>query len=462
MNYASRSSAVLCRRDKVDSGTIRCLATVSQGANDDAGLPLWPLDEVSVHGLFGALEFRLPLNEQAVVLTGENGSGKSTLLRAIDCVGKEQWQELNRLPLQGLELSFRIGDPLKVVKTDEGLTFRYGGERWNFDAEAAAQMDQHTLHGFRWAGHHQVATARTQLRMGNVFLQPLGEGDEVESLVTPDWLGDLASRFHTKMISARRLEHRLRPDPASDEETPMPVVEQYARELRDSMRDQLSAYAAESRRQEKNLPAQIVHAMQSASERSEGVEELGDEVEQLREEVRLLADSLARVGLFQEEDPEQQVSDYPRDEELILLAVREVYSVTKERLERLTELRSDLELFSSFLNERFSHKRIVLSPETGIEVELNDEKRIAPSQLSSGEQQLLALAYELLFESNPMSVVLLDEPELSLHVAWLKGLLGAFLEMGRIRALQFIIATHAPAVLAGHLELERSLDLAAA
>lgn len=417
---------------------------------------LWPLDEVHVDGLFGTTDFDLHLNEQAVVLTGENGSGKSTLLRAIDCVGKQDWQELIQLPLEQLELVFRPDLRLAIKKTDDGLSFSSGDETWKFNAEAAAQIDPHTLHTIRWQAQPQVQ----QLRLRNMIFHRSGEVDEIEELVQPEWLTGIAERFHTKMISARRLEHRLRPDSSSEEERPLPVVEQYAHELRDRMRDQLSVYAAESRRQEKNLPAQIVHAMQSASERSENTEELGDEVEALRAEVLQLADSLARVGLFQEEDPEQQVSDYPRNEPLILLAVREVYRVTKVRLERLTELRSDLEIFSSFLNERFANKRIVLSPDSGIGVELPSVERISPSKLSSGEQQLLALAYELLFETAPMSVVLLDEPELSLHVAWLKGLLDAFLEMGSSRRLQFIVATHAPAVLAGHLELERSLDLA--
>jgi predicted ATPase len=55
---------------------------------------------------------------------------------------------------------------------------------------------------------------------------------------------------------------------------------------------------------------------------------------------------------------------------------------------------------------------------------------------------------------------LLDEPELSLHVAWLKGLMSAFLDMGANRGLQFLVATHSPSVLGGHRDLERSLDVA--
>ncbi|MEX0973277.1 MAG: AAA family ATPase [Solirubrobacterales bacterium] len=126
----------------------------------------------------------------------------------------------------------------------------------------------------------------------------------------------------------------------------------------------------------------------------------------------------------------------------------------------MTTLRTDLELFSSFLNERFSNKRVVLSQSVGIAVELDSGEVIKPRDLSSGEQQLLALAFELLFESSQETVVLLDEPELSLHVAWLQGLLGAFNEIGDSRGLQFLIATHSPSVLRGHQARERSLDIA--
>jgi predicted ATPase len=140
--------------------------------------------------------------------------------------------------------------------------------------------------------------------------------------------------------------------------------------------------------------------------------------------------------------------------------VREVYRVAIERLEQLTVLRTDLEFFAEFLNRRFSGKQVELNKDSGLVIRLKTGDTITPSQLSSGEQQLLALSYELLFGTAPNSVVLLDEPELSLHVTWLKGLLTAFLEMAEKRRLQFIIATHAPSVFLGHNELEQSLDLA--
>jgi energy-coupling factor transporter ATP-binding protein EcfA2 len=416
------------------------------------------LARVEVVGLFGDRTFGLDLDPLASVLTGENGSGKSTLLRATDYLAKEQWREFSKLPFDELLLRFANGTDLRARVIEGGIEIHGDdpAEIWTYDRETAAQFDDLTISQLRRANVRRQAEAMRQqqllLRHDSVLA-----GRELESVVPPKWLVDLISRVKTKYISARRLEHRLRPDARSPgEESPTPVVEQYAERLRDRMRTQLSAYAAESRRHEKNLPAQIVQAMQSDTESSE---ELDQDVKRLQSEVRDLADSLARVGLLYE-DPEQQLAEYPQNKTPILLAVREVYRVAKERLEQLTPMRTDLEFFVTFLNDRFSGKRVGLNQEHGIVIELNSGERIAPSQLSSGEQQLLALAYELLFETPPNSVVLLDEPELSLHVAWLKGLLTAFLEMAEKRRLQFIIATHAPSVFLGHHELEQSLDLA--
>lgn len=427
----------------------------------EEGGDLWPVSEVSAAGLFGDRSFTISLDPVATVLTGQNGSGKSTLLKALNLVAHEQWLDFVYLPLTTLRLTYSDGLTLTVTRKADGLSIAAGDLEWILDIDAAAQLDRRLLDDIRDApqryllrGDFGVAQERM---IRERLLRARGvDPSVIDSLLPPEWLSGLIDRFHTKLISARRLEHKLSPEAdREDEESRLPVVERYARELRDRMRDALSAYATESRRQEKNLPAQIVSAMQGPSP---SPEDLATDVDALSVEVKKLADSLAAVGLLQEEDPQQQFPDYPRDQGPILLAIREVYRVAEERLQRLTGLRSDLELFAGFLNDRLTNKRVVLNQETGIAVELSSGEEIRPSQLSSGEEQLLALAYEILFGCEPKSLVLLDEPELSLHVAWLQGLLEAFVSMGTNRNLQFLIATHSPSVISGYTELERSLD----
>lgn len=418
---------------------------------------LWPLAEVTFGGLFGDRGLTLPLDPNLTVLTGENGSGKSTLLKAIHLISEELWHELFPLPLGWLQLTFTSGEAIQVQWIETGLFIRGPAESWEFDAELASGIESAVLENLRdrrgEPGFERIRLSgmwHTDLRYGHL------DPEQVASVIAPEWLGDLLGRFHTKHISARRLEHKLRSDASGSEEDRVPVVQEFAAQLKDLMKIHLSAYASDSRRQEQSLPSRIVEAMQQSP--TEDPEVLAKEVDQLRAEVRTRAEALARVGLFEDEDPDY-LPEYPRDNALILLAVREVYRVTAQRLEELTALRHNLELFSDFLNERFANKYIQLNQKVGIDVVLDGGEQIQPQELSSGEQQLLALAYELLFDTQSEAIVLLDEPELSLHVAWLQGLLNAFCDMGNSRRLQFLIATHSPAILRGHQERERSLDL---
>ena len=93
---------------------------------------------------------------------------------------------------------------------------------------------------------------------------------------------------------------------------------------------------------------------------------------------------------------------------------------------------------------------------------LTDNEEITAGQLSSGEQQMMVLAYEILFRAKPGTLIIVDEPEISLHVLWQDSLIDDFAAMGHASQMQFLLATHSPVLLATHPELERSLDEAAA
>lgn len=431
----------------------------------DQAQSIWPLQGVAVTGLFGQRTFGIALDSVATILTGENGSGKSTFLRAIQIVADGDWRQFYDLPLTELRLEFADGSHLMVrEEDDETVTVSDGHSApWAVDLNTSRDDQPYRRRLSQMRSHIQrtrPGPERDQLQFRYATMrEEFAAHTGGELFDPPEWLASIRGELRTKLISARRLEHRLRPDPREVGERPISVVEEFAQEILSRMREQLSAYAAESRRQEKSLPSRIVSAMQNNV--GSNPEELATSVDELRAQVRELADSLARVGLFDEDDdPDQRFAEYPRDNANILLAIREVYAVTLQRLERLTDLRSELGLFASFLNDRLTSKEIELNQRTGIDVVLNNGERIRPSSLSSGEQQLLALGYELIFGTTRRSVVLLDEPELSLHVAWLQGLLSEFIGIGERRELQFIIATHSPSVFAGAIERERSLDTA--
>jgi energy-coupling factor transporter ATP-binding protein EcfA2 len=73
------------------------------------------------------------------------------------------------------------------------------------------------------------------------------------------------------------------------------------------------------------------------------------------------------------------------------------------------------------------------------------DQEILPSQLSAGEKQLLIILMTVLVQDNKPSILLMDEPEISLHIDWQKKLIGYIRELNP--NCQVIIATHSPAII---------------
>lgn len=82
-------------------------------------------------------------------------------------------------------------------------------------------------------------------------------------------------------------------------------------------------------------------------------------------------------------------------------------------------------------------------------------KAVNSDSLSAGEKQMLSfIAYNAV---NSDTVILIDEPELSLHVDWQRQLFPILL--GQQASNQFIIATHSPFIYSKYPDKEIQLDL---
>ncbi len=69
---------------------------------------------------------------------------------------------------------------------------------------------------------------------------------------------------------------------------------------------------------------------------------------------------------------------------------------------------------------------------------------LLPYRLSSGEKQILIILLTVLVEDNLPYVLLMDEPEVSLHLEWQKRLVDLCLELNP--NVQIILTTHSPAI----------------
>ena len=76
-----------------------------------------------------------------------------------------------------------------------------------------------------------------------------------------------------------------------------------------------------------------------------------------------------------------------------------------------------------------------------------DGEELLPYKLSSGEKQLLVILLTVLVQDKQPCVLLMDEPEVSLHIEWQQRIIEIIREMNPYA--QLILTTHSPAMVMG-------------
>lgn len=116
-----------------------------------------------------------------------------------------------------------------------------------------------------------------------------------------------------------------------------------------------------------------------------------------------------------------------------------------------------LDLFTAIINDRLSFKRMVITKEKGISINDDKENEIPLNKLSSGEQQEIVLFYELIFGTQNNILLLIDEPEISLHITWQKRFMDDLLKIIEFKKVNAIVATHSPQIINNHWDLQVDL-----
>jgi ABC-type branched-subunit amino acid transport system ATPase component len=184
-------------------------------------------------------------------------------------------------------------------------------------------------------------------------------------------------------------------------------------------------------------------------------QELRDQLEELTRK----SAALEAVGLLAKESV-SEFEDLDLAQANVKPLIQTYVEDSRQKLAVLEPLRVKLQLFSEFLRQHYGHKRIILDPEQGLTIATGSRKPapLPPGKLSSGEQQMMVLAHQILFKASTGTLVLIDEPELSLHVLWQSTFVEDLAEMGKVNDLSFLLATHSPTLIGGREDLKRSLD----
>ena len=292
----------------------------------------------------------------------------------------------------------------------------------------------------------------------------LGDDDDV-SMSVREWRGLVGNLLpQSLLIQAQRLirvgrssdRHYLRPEGTTIRDT----VLAYSADLKSRIDQTLAQYGREAQRLDQTYPQRLLQ--QASAQAGEGLMEQGDISASLQTMKQQQAEYQA-LGILGEQPQEMG----PNQDALLTTDVyRAAMSVyvrdAQEKLKIVHNLAQRVQLLLKLIGEKFSNKKLKIDPKTHdlvVESTHGHVQQLSVNALSSGEQHQLVLAYDLLFRTQPNTLVLLDEPELSLHVEWQERFLEDLKAVIDVVGFDALLATHSPYIINGHNELTVGLSV---
>lgn len=456
----------------------------------------------TANNIYSRFDFNIEFNKGITFVTGINGGGKTTALKAMTSVLKPDLEWLAKTEFESLKvyLEHKKSDILiSVNKESDGfleIVFQEGKDKtkWRFHKNYVLQNHDEEIFFEDFEDFEDFHDEAKINKDGDLALL------KIQKLPTPMFLGlkRIASNSGVRRRRSSRQtdwERRQRMQQPTDLRSALSLAENAAKQM-EVKHTQLTS----------ELRANLILATFDKGNTSRPdpqttifAENFVDIIEQYRNS---LIPVLEAIGISSENIDKKVNAFFERSiEDVKYLKSRNItsFSITEGApqgvFDRLVRLLGDLptlqtimifqtliEAYNSEKDKIFEKKnryihilnsfltdssKVVSVNEVG-EVKLNyidtknlkNRKRdsiVNPAHLSSGERQILVLISHLIFNeaTNSANIVIIDEPELSLHLAWQEMFCDAVLQAdGKVQA---ILATHSPEIIGDRVKLCRDI-----
>ena len=449
------------------------------------------VEEVWVDGLYGEFNHRVELHPEwpFAIVYGPNGVGKTRFFGAIFALGRLKARTLARAPLDSVGIRYSDGACLTVERTEglEGVRLKFtlsGGGRsdpdvWNWPPSLeeldrqevmAMRRERSRLLGPRWRdlgdGTWENRADETILTDAEVEAITGQNLDELQENLPPEVFSEFVEKRPVYFIETQRLlvggsrrnaaqrhpSNRYRPESGtgpSREDT----VSSYADDLRRRLNSALVENSRRSQELDRTFPTRLLQEdlQRSVAEENTIRKRHADQDDKRRRLAELgLTPDLPTVGL-----PDVKL-------DALKLSVLSLYLDDSEaKLRSFDDVLAKSDLLKSIVNRRFLRKSLEVNAEQGLVVVPDSGSGpLDPAKLSSGEKHELIMFYDMIFSASEGTLVLIDEPEISLHVSWQRQFLKDIEMVAELTGIRVLIATHSPQIIGSHRD--RTTELGSA
>lgn len=417
------------------------------------------IKSIEIHKLFDLFDYKISLDqeENITILTGPNGYGKTTILNIIYNLFNDDgsFYYFQKLLFSKIIFCFDNQYRLEVrknIENEQVLFYIYDENNTEISAydytseeeDVKTQIERYIPYVRRIAPGKWFDKRHNRVyNFGEILNRSLGDlpFDLLNSFKNKksanEAIQNIFENLQVYLIKEQRLvrkNQQIKYDEVEISYTD--TIQDYAKELSLLIERKQAESFTITQKLDSSFPKRLLESEHELSK-----EEFDSRFEQLR----IKYDKLNRFGLIT-----SSLYIPPYDAKSENLRVLSIYLDDSHRkVAVFDELLNKIELFTDILNQkRFTHKAIQINKENGFMFisELHNTP-LSLTDLSSGEQHEVVLLYELLFRVKPGTIVLVDEPEISLHVTWQQEFINDLIKISNMQQICFIVATHSPTII---------------
>jgi predicted ATP-binding protein involved in virulence len=445
---------------------------------------------IKVYNLLNRFDYQIRLEEDISIIHAPNGSGKTKFLMLIEAIINDNFSRIIDIPFDKIVFEL-IDDESNILywnvvryeteseklkknfKNTIKLTYLINFKDYQnyFELIVNKEFDGNfskiaeLIPGLRRSGAKEWIETETGERLSlEDILDNYGNYEELFETDLDyeeqylDAFEDLHQYLPIKLIETNRL---FVTNNNGGHYSNTLAISNYSNRIKKEIASLLQVYAQTSQDLDRTFPSRLLNRMRTHDNFSDY--DLESIIKGLMQQDKE-RNYLAQMGLLDTKEKFEEtinIQEFTTDD-FINSNLAEVLSLfledNKAKLNVFNDMKNRVNLFQNIVNKRLSDKSITLDRNEGFIIRFSNGERLDKVyQLSSGEQHTIVLMFDLLFKSAESTLVLIDEPELSLHVEWQMDFLDEIKQIAKLRRQKYIIATHSPQIVNGEWNLLKEL-----
>ena len=468
------------------------------------------ITQIAVDKLFGAFNHIIPLNRETdiTIVIGENGLGKTVMLEATNAFFGKSYSFFRELEFDKFTFTFSTDECWEITKhggskssplalhverkflTEEARQLAEREERPKKDSKPKSKpvkppayaripltnlekKESHqTLEELSWAKRRAMEhfmfrgdLSRRDFEMVQWMFDDRYEvflnRQQSEADALPIWFAN--HKLDVRLIETQRIITAKE----RGGESYVSTVQKCADELIKLIATAEAAASDIAVALDSTYPSRLVQSLRDRRpDNAIDLSELNNRLQKLNYKRQLFA-SAGLIETTNTDDFGLQINDYPNSSQQsdLIYPLKLYVEDSDQKLSPYEDLAKRINLFMEIVNKRFKHKNLEVNRKQGFVFrsrfkrdEQGGYSSISPKKLSSGEQNELILFYELIFKSNSGDMILIDEPELSLHISWQNKFIKDLKDVTSMNNVSIIIATHSPDIIDENWDLKVELQ----